>query len=106
MNKIYEHGKCLSDESKHKARPLVALATSWQARHGSVSKGIRPRRLSSTSEGGDNLRQSDWSRLEEFLREQMVFLDNDEEIKSKVQRPLVILMYPFVWPICKCFEVY
>nr|CAB3256291.1 integrator complex subunit 1 [Phallusia mammillata] len=92
MNKIYEHGKKLADESKHKARALVVMATSWQARHESVHKGIRPRRLSSTSEGGDNLRQSDWSRLEEFLREQMVFLDNDEEIKSKVALVAQILL--------------
>jgi len=81
---IYDRGRTPEKAKQPKVRPLVALATSWQTRNESATAGIRPRRLSSASQSGDNLRQSDWSRLEEFLRNQLAYLDNDEEVKAKV----------------------
>ena len=64
-----------------KASSLFSFAGMWRSRNTSLDS--QSRRMS-TSEQSDNLRQSDWSRLEEFLKHQLAFLDKDNEIRTKV----------------------
>ena len=67
-----------------KSSPLYSFASLWRSRNSS-STDARTRRMSTSTEQSDNLRHSDWSRLEEFLKHQLAFLDKDDEIRKKVK---------------------
>uniref|UniRef100_H2XNV6 Uncharacterized protein n=1 Tax=Ciona intestinalis TaxID=7719 RepID=H2XNV6_CIOIN len=60
---------------------LHDFVTSWKPLSGSQRLGVQ---RSPSVENSENLRQSDWSKLEEFLRDQITLLDKDEGIKAKV----------------------
>ncbi|XP_076816735.1 integrator complex subunit 1-like [Clavelina lepadiformis] len=91
VEQIHVRGINFSEKIGSRSQALLTLTSSWQL-HRDPSKGGHPRRMSSTSEQSSNLRQSDWSRLEEFLRDQLAFLDKDEEIKAKVSLVAQILL--------------
>ena len=66
-----------------KTSALHSFCGIWRSRNSSADSPSR-RKSRSASEQGANLRQSDWSRLEEFLKHQLAFLDKDNEIRAKV----------------------
>nr|XP_009861729.2 integrator complex subunit 1 [Ciona intestinalis] len=77
------------EKKEGKVNPLYSFVTSWKPLSGSQRLGVQ---RSPSVENSENLRQSDWSKLEEFLRDQITLLDKDEGIKAKVGLVAQILL--------------